>query len=160
MKKVMTILVCLLALVACSDDDDHKLAVPERVTQAFHTKYPAATHVEWEMKGGYYVADCRMDGKEMDVWFGRQGDWVLTEIDEAWENLPPAVQTAFETGDYASWKREEYALLQYPLQPFVYVIEVEQGGSKVQLFYAEDGNLMKSLNVTGQDDTHWPIISF
>ena len=156
---LVALCVMTFALAACDDGDERKVSVPERVTQALHSKYPAATDVEWEMKGGYYVADCRMDGRELDVWFGRSGDWVLTETELAWENLPPVVQTAFLEGAYSTWTREECTMLEYAVEPIQYVIEVEQASSKVQLFYATDGNLIEARDVTGKDDTHWPIVA-
>lgn len=147
-----------VVLSACDNDDDNKVKVPESVSQSLQTKYPAATHVEWEVKGDYYVADCRMDGKEMDVWFDKQTEWVLTEIALVWNDLPAAVQTTFSAGEYASWKKDEYCLLEYALQPIQYVIEVEQGSTEIQLFYSESGELMQTRDVTGKDDTHWPVI--
>lgn len=60
-----------LAVSACSDDDKNEgITVPDTVAKALKDKYPAAANIEWEQKGKYYVAECRMDGKGMDVWFG------------------------------------------------------------------------------------------
>lgn len=57
--------IAALALGACSDDDDKDdVKVPEAMSQALKSKYPSAIHVEWEQKGGYFVADCKVDGQE------------------------------------------------------------------------------------------------
>ena len=150
--------IAALAFSACSDDDDNDhISVPQAISQALKTKYPAATHIEWKQKGAYYVADCRMDGKEMDVWYNTQAEWQLTETELLWENLPGAVQTTFNNSEYATWQREDIDMLEYPLQPLQFVIEVEKGNMEYQLFYSEDGNLMETRDVTGKDDTHWPI---
>ena len=151
--------VAALFATACDDDDNDNVKVPAVVEQALKAKYPSATRIEWELKGNYYVADCRLDGKEIDVWFGREADWVLTETDLLWDDLPAAVQTAFESSDYASWRKDGYELLEYPLEPMQYVIEVEQGNTEIQLFYSESGNLMQTRDVTGKSDTHWPLVS-
>ncbi|MCD8092322.1 MAG: PepSY-like domain-containing protein [Bacteroides sp.] len=150
--------IAALAFSACSDDDDKDhVKVPEALTQALKTKYPAAGDVDWEQKGSYYVADCMVDGKDLDVWFNAQAEWRLTEIDLNWDNVPGTVQTAFSGSEYATWKRDDIDLLEYPNQPSIYVIEVEKGKTEYQLFYSEEGNLMQTKDVTGKDDTHWPI---
>lgn len=150
--------VAALAFSACSDDDkDDCITVPDAVSDALKSKYPAASDIEWERKGGYFVADCWMNGRDMDVWYDTQASWLLTETDIVWNDLPVAVQTAFGNGEYATWKREDIDMLEYPAQPVRYVIEVEQGAQEYQLFYAEDGNLLDKCDVSGNnDDTHWP----
>ena len=93
----------------------------------------------------------------MDVWFDTQAVWQLTEVNISWEGLPAAVQNAFNTGEYANWKREDIDMLQYPVEPVQYVIEVEKGNMEYQLFYDQSGNLLDQKDVSGdKDDTHWP----
>lgn len=151
--------IAALAFSACSDDDDKNdgITVPESISNALKAKYPSATDVEWKQKGAYYVADCWVDGKDTDVWFAADATWALTETEIAWNDLPPAVQTSFNAGEYAQWKREDIVWLQYPIEPMQYVIEVENGNEEYQLFYGEDGGLIQAKNVTGKDDTHWPL---
>lgn len=149
--------IAAMAFGACDDDDKNdNITVPDAVSKALKDKYPAAMDIEWERKGNYFVADCWMDGREMDVWYDVQATWKLTETDILWEGLPPTVQTAFEGGEYAQWKREDIDMLEYPVQPVQYVIEVENGNEEYQ--FAGDGNLLQKRDVSGnKDDTHWPI---
>ncbi len=57
--------IAALALGACSDDDDKDdVKVPEAMSQALKSKYPSAIHVEWEQKGGYFVADYEWMGRK------------------------------------------------------------------------------------------------
>lgn len=151
--------VVALTLGACSDDDGpNNIKVPEAVLQALNSKYPSATHVEWEQKGSYLVADCQVAGQEKDVWFDNQAQWRLTETELFWDNLPEAVQTAFKGSEYAAWKIEEIVSLEYPEAPVRWVIEVEKGKAEYQLFYSEEGNLEQTKDVSGnKDDTHRPM---
>ena len=151
--------IAALALGACSDDDDKDdVKVPEAMSQALKSKYPSAIHVEWEQKGGYFVADCKVDGQEKDVWFNNQAEWQLTETELLWNNLPGTVQTSFSASEYAGWKIEEIVLLEYPVVPMQFVIEVEKGNAEYQLFYSEEGGLLQTKDVSGnRDDTHWPV---
>lgn len=149
--------IAVLAFSACSDDDDNDgIKVPEALSQALKAQYPSATHIEWEQKGNFYVADCRVDGKEKDVWYNAKAEWQLTETDLQWNDVPGTVQTSFENSEYADWQRDDVDLLEYPVEPMVYVIEVEKGNKELQLFYSQEGNLIDTKDVTGKDDTHWP----
>lgn len=149
--------IAALVFSACSDDDKNdNMSVPQAISQALKVKYPSATHIEWSQKSNYFVADCRVNGKEMHVWYNAQAQWQLSETELSWNDLPGSVQTTFMSGEYASWKQEDFALLEAPLQPFEYVIEVEKNNIEYQLFYSETGNLLLAKDVTGKDDTLWP----
>ena len=157
---VMMMFVTAFTLSACSDNnDDHdNIVVPDAVAKALMQKYPSATGVDWEQKGIYFVADFWLDGKEANVWYDANANWQMTQLDIFWNNIPPAVQTAFNNGEYADWVQDDYYLLEYPLNPMQFVIEVKQGNTKYQLFYSEDGGLINKLNVTGKDDTIYPPV--
>lgn len=148
-------MIAAFAFTACSDDDDN-VAVPETVSAALQAKYPSATQVEWETKGNYFVADCRLNNRDADVWFDANGSWMLTETEIVWGDLPVAVQEAFNAGEYATWQKEDFDMLEYPSSSVLYVIEVEQGKTEIQLFYKADGTLDQTKDVSNTDDTHWP----
>lgn len=81
--------IAAMAFGACDDDDKNdNIKAPDAVSKALKDKYPAAMDIEWERKGDYFVADCWMDGREMDVWYDVQATWKLTETDILWEGLP------------------------------------------------------------------------
>lgn len=85
--------IAAMAFGACDDDDKNdNIKAPDAVSKALKDKYPAAMDIEWERKGDYFVADCWMDGREMDVWYDVQATWKLTETDILWEGLPPTVR--------------------------------------------------------------------
>jgi len=157
---MLAMMMCIAAMTfsACSDDDDDDkgINVPESVAQALKQRYPSATGIEWKQKKSYYVADCWLDGKESNIWFDASANWQMTESELYWNDVPAAVQTAFANGEYANWMQDDYYFLFYPLQPMQYVIEVEQGKLKYQLFYSEDGGLMNTVDVSGKDDTIYP----
>lgn len=157
-KKEMLVMmfIAVLAFSGCSDDDNDGIKVPEVFSQALKAQYPSAKRIEWEQKGNFYVADCRMNGKELDVWYNTQTEWKMTETNLLWNDLPGTVQTAFNSSEYAGWRRDDVDLLEYPVAPMVYIIEVERGYQERQLFYSKEGNLIQTKDVTGMDDTHWP----
>ena len=74
------ILAGLLALLSVSAFAEGRL--PANIQTAFQTLYPQATDVEWEQMAGCYVAEFIADGQEIDVWFNKQAEWVMTETDD------------------------------------------------------------------------------
>ena len=154
--------IAAMAFSACDDDDKNdNITVPDAVSKALKDKYPAATGIEWERKGSYFVADCWMNGSEMDVWYDTQATWKLEDIDMLeYPEQPIQYVIEVENGnqEYAAWKLEDIDMLEYPEQPIQYVIEVENGNQEYQLFYDQDGNVLDKRDVSGdKDDTHWPV---
>ena len=143
------------------DSDNGGSSAPSAAFQAALMKlYPGAVNIDWEQKGTYYVADCRADGREKQVWFDANADWVMTETElETINNLPPAVLTAFMESNYANWVVDDIDMLEYPNEPTPeFVVEVKNGKQQVNLYFSEGGGLLHEKNVTNGDDTHWPRI--
>lgn len=156
-KFMMLAAICMamLSFTSCSDDDDFK---PEDVVQAaLIAKYPDATHIEWEKKRNYLVADCRVDGKDLDVWFTEDGQWKMTETELPATDLPATVTAALAAHDkYRTWRVDDRDFLEYANGTSEYVIEVESNNREIDLYFSADGELLDEVDVTTGDDTHWP----
>lgn len=136
-----------VVLTACSDDDDDIRVsdVPVAVLDTFESKYPNATRTEWETKHGYYVAEFWQEGMETQVWINSKAEWKMTESDLGTNValLPDAVKNAFLNGQYAGWRVDDIDKYEKPGCIF-YLIEVEtQGQQDRDLFFAEDGSILK-----------------
>lgn len=121
------------------------------VRSAFKKMYPRAVNVDWDKKGGYYIADFRLNGQELDVWFDKSGRWIMTETDvESLDLVPQPVAKAFMQSTMASMKVEDVRIVTFPRQPAVIVIEVDEYNSdrEYQLFYSPDGALLQTFDVT------------
>ena len=150
----------VFAFSSCGDDDDTGYLPPSQAIQdALKKLYPNATAIKWEQKGVYYVADCQADGREKEVWFDANANWLMTETElNSINNLPPAVLTAFMESSYNNWVVDDVVILEYPNEPSTeFVVTVEQG-KKVDLYFSEGGGLLHEKDVTNGDDTHWPRI--
>lgn len=143
-----------LSFFAC-DDDDKSFQPDEAVTRAFEEKYPGITPWDWERKNGYIVAEFMENNVEKEAWFDATGKWLMTESDIRFESLPEAVKTAFNGSEYAQWKIDDVDQLEREGMATVYVIEVESGKQEIDLYYAEDGTLVKTAVDTG-DFEHLP----
>ena len=142
-----TALILALGFLAlsCSDDDNFE---PDNsaVKNAFVTKYPGASVDEWEMKFTYYVANFRLDNNETEAWFESNANWVFTETDLTYAKLPDAIKTSFEASEYKNWEKDDIDKIERPETETVYILEVESGNTELDLYYSEDGELMKTEN--------------
>ena len=148
MKTRMTIFASLLlagfAFTSCDDDNDN-YTPDEKIVNVLYEKYPNAQRIDWELQHDHYVADFYDNNIEKEAWFNTKGEWVMTESDILFKNLPEAVQTAFNESDYKNWKIEDVDMLERVEMETVYVIEVEKSKQEFDLFYAEDGILIKAI---------------
>lgn len=166
MKKLQFTLlaVCLVMITfafhSCNSDDGGSSAPSAAFQTALLKLYPNAVNIDWKQKGTYYVADCRVDSRERQVWFDVNANWVMTETDlEVINNLPPAVLTAFMESNYARWLVDDVDMLEFPNEPTPeFVVEVKSGNQEVDLYFSDGGGLLHEKEVTNGDDTHWPRI--
>lgn len=146
--------ICLFLLsglfLACDKDNkDDSTRVPAEFSNALKTLYPDATHIDWEKKGVYTVADFRLNNTEYSVWFSANAERVLAESDINYTSLPAAVKTAFQNGTYANWKIDDIDLVERPERESIYRIEIEKGEQDIDLFYLANGTLVKTLTGSG-----------
>lgn len=141
----LTGLMLMLSLSVFAD------SLPSKIEIAFKKMYPDATDVEWSQMADCYVAEFIKDSVELDVWFDNNAQWVMTETDvESLEKVPAAVAEAFMGSTMSAMQLRDVRIITFPKHPTVIVLEVEQYNSdeEFQLFYAPDGKLLQSLDVT------------
>lgn len=115
------------------------------MADTFGGMYPNASDVEWTGRNGYLIADFRDGNTDMQAWFTAGGDWRMTETDLLYDQLPEAVRKAFSASEYADWRVEDAERLARAGFEPVYVLEVEKGQTEYELFYAEDGVLIRAV---------------
>lgn len=130
-----------LTMQSCDNDDNDGIAVPDELRTALADIFPNVNRVEWEAKGTYYVAEFYNNNYETSAWFTRNAEWQMTEIDIPFNALPAAVRSAFQSGNYATWRVDDVDMLERKGMETVYIIEVEQGRQEVDLYYTEEGVL-------------------
>lgn len=143
------------AFTGCNDDDD-TYTPDENIQKAFTNKYPNASRVKWEKEYGFYVVDFYFDGFDREAWINTQGEWVMTESDILYNDLPPKVQSAFKESEYKDWKIDDVDMFERVDMETVYVIEVEQRKQETDLHYTEDGTLFKIVNDSNNNNDHHP----
>lgn len=141
-------------LTACTEDEQTPGAsdVPESILTRFNTDYPDAQNVKWQQEGTYYVASFS-DGQSTDntAWYEHNGRWGMTKYEMPFDHLPPTVTEAFANTEYgqdgSAWRveREVDVLERRDNTETLYIIEVEQGETEVDLYFTEEGVLIKEL---------------
>lgn len=162
MKTKLFILAALLcgafAFTSCDSDDNEKFMPEEAVAKAFSMKYPEAKNASWESKAGYAKAGFYLGDYEAEAWFNAQGVWVMTETDIPYRALPQAVKASFETSEYANWKVDDVDMIERFDRATIYIIEVENGDTEIDLYFTEDGVLIKEVIDVDNDDERLPFI--
>lgn len=143
---------CGIMFVSCNDDDDDIRLNNDAVRTSFESKYPSADRVSWERKGGYYVAEFALNNKEANAWLDEQGVWYMTETDLRYDDLPQAIKTAFTASEYGDWRVDDVDMIERPDRETMYVLEVEKGNQEYDLYYSEEGILIKAVIDTDDND--------
>ena len=154
-----------LMFASCNKDDNHDSGpggVSRQLQEAFESRYPGATNVNWSAKGQYMVADFSLattrataSSSDHSAWFDNGGLWYMTETDIRFEQLPEAVKTAFQNSEYKDWRVDDVDKLEREGVETVYVIEVEgvENDRQVEydLYYSPDGVLTKKVADAPED---------
>jgi len=142
-------------ITGCTDDDN--VAPENRAHDTFREMYPDVTAVEWERENSYYVAEFRVGSHDKEAWFDGTGNWQLTETELPYADLPEAVRLAHEAGDFADWIVDDVDFVERKDRETIYVLEVERGNTEYDLYYLEDGTLVKAFPDNDNDNDYLPI---
>lgn len=138
------ILIWMLAITASA-------IPPSTFHLALKKLYPHATDAEWKQQGAYYIATFTQNGFLKKVWMDAAARWVMTDTDlQTTDQLTPSVYNDFTLSQYAMWTVNDVNLMEFPRHAPLYIITVNQDNSvsTYQLFYAMDGRLIQTRNVS------------
>ena len=140
------VLILFTTLLATANIAYDKNRMPNpNVTKAFKAKFPTAKQIEWKMKQNYYVAEFYVGKIETDAWFNQDGTWQMTESDLSYNGLPETIKTSFVTSEYATWKVEDVKKVERVGMETMYIVEIEKGEEDIDLYYTENGILLKGV---------------
>lgn len=148
MKKIMFAVVALMSVVAMGCDDNYN--APEVTRSEFSNQYPNAVDIEWERRRGYVVCEFELPGvsDDCEAWYTKGGEWIMTEYNIRYKDLPQAVQTAFETTYGKQTPIDDVSRVERNNGSTHYILEVEVvvNGYLTELFldYAPDGTLLNT----------------
>lgn len=151
--KILLFVFLLITGIVITGCNQKKQYRPDaKIVNAFNTKYPKANQVEWEQKQSYYVAEFQNDGIECEAWFDSNGKWSMTESNIRYNALPQAIKDNFEKSMYSNWKKDDVDKIERVGMNPVYIIEIEKEGQDTDLYYSENGMLVKTVNDVNKED--------
>lgn len=139
----------ILAFVACFSSCDDDFYRPNKaVRKTAREMYPQTVFAEWENQGPYAVADTHIGGKEAEVWVNAStGEWVMTEYDCFYIDLPAAVRKSFESSEFYNERPnliDDIDIIESKGNPTYYVIELDTK-PEMEIYYTEDGTFVKAV---------------
>lgn len=149
------LLICMtgVGFASCSDDDDPKYKPSADLTNELDKLYPDV-RAEWETRHNMYrVAEFTQYGDEYEVWFTKEGQWVMTEIDFSapYQNVATAAMDGFFVTQYGDWTIDDITYYKRASDSF-YVFDVEKRGEPDMDVYIDDnGGLIKAERETDRD---------
>lgn len=127
--------------VSC-DDDVTPSDVPAAVMTKFQQMFPNIT-AKWEKdKNGQLKAEFYSDYHEMEVWFQKDGTWVMTKKDISVSELPKTVLD-YLTANYTGVEIDDADWVETPTEKY-YLVELDKDkGNDIYLKFNEAGELIQ-----------------
>ena len=125
-------------------------AVPERVVDTFESKYGENLHPEWNVDvNGYWEAEFEKESRSLRADFHPSGEWIETEHDLVFEELPDAIRSAVRR-EFGGQEISEIELVDHAKRGRFYDVEFFTSGPNQDIEYREDGSRAGSLlhNIT------------
>ncbi len=118
--------------------------IPAEVTDAFASRYPHASKVEWKDKLQYFEASFQLNGSDIDADFSSKGEWQSSERSLSFDELPNEVKDGFQKSKYADWNKRSADEIQELGKPLQYKLNVYKSDlQKKNLFFDANGKLLK-----------------
>jgi len=135
MKKITSILCCLLFSCVLAFAGDPPVATQNN----FKQKFPAVEKVKWEKeKKGGYEASFKSNGVKYSALFSDNGEWLQTETDLGFKNLPNNVKKSFSK-TYLVGSAKGASKIETSKGDVKYEVEFRPGNRMLETYFLEDG---------------------
>lgn len=126
--------------------------VPKAIVTSFQTNFVGAKAEAWEKeKDGSYEAEFNWNKVESSATFAADGKLMETEQEIKTAELPKSV-AAYITKNYAGYKIIEAAKITEGTGKVMFEAEVKKGKETFDLIFDKDGNFVKKITPTKEDD--------
>lgn len=119
--------------------------VPTHIEEAFQKKYPEITEPKWESESNdSWEANFEINGEKYRVDFGKDGNWIETEHDVTFEQLPNEIRSAIEI-KYRVEHIRGIEAVKNPTHGEFYVVEFQQGSGKKDVLFNLEGKVLDPI---------------
>lgn len=142
MKKIISALMLLgiIALGACSDDNDNTPVISNNIKEFILQNYPDAVIRDADYDRGYIEVEIYHDSRLKDVYFTTSDAWVATKWDVSIADLPTAVTTTIAES-YPDYDIDDADKVTTP-EKTVYYIELERGNFEKSIYITPEGEVV------------------
>ncbi|OJW81790.1 MAG: hypothetical protein BGO69_14890 [Bacteroidetes bacterium 46-16] len=140
MKKIVLVAITLLFANAMTFAQGK---VPNAVNSAFNQKFKNATKVKWDKENPHeYEAEFQWYGLNYSANFDDNGNWLETESQFSFNQLPEKIQSAFNNAHKGAVIKA-IAKIETSKGEHKYEVEIKKGVSTAELFYTAEGKEVK-----------------
>lgn len=141
MKKMITIIILLLSVIACNNDR-YEFPINDTVQNYINKQYRGASIRETDYSdNGLFEVEIRHDARIKDVYFDKNDNWVYTTWDVKVLTLPDAVKNSVEQA-YPGYRIDDADYVQRPEGDF-YKLELDRGELEKTVYALPDGNIQQ-----------------
>lgn len=135
-------LMALFVTIAASAQDLEKTEVPANFTDGLLEVYPNATNIQWQRTGTDYKVKFDNENLEQEIWFNKDGDTVMKQLEVTKLALPQELATAIKRDypDYTIGKVHS----NFKDGVTAYEVELEKDGTnKLKVSYSVAGKVLQ-----------------
>ena len=145
MKKQLLLLLSVVLFITPAFAQLRK--IPAEVTDAFKTKYPAASAISWSDKLTSFGASFTFNKEKLTADFSPKGVWKKTEKDIETDTLPSEIKESFTSSKYSTdWKIKAARSIENADLSIEYRLLIEKSAlQKKYLYLTPDGQIVKEV---------------
>jgi|SRR6056300_231818 hypothetical protein len=144
-----TLLLLLLSCDSSNDDADNK-SVPDKVQKSFSEQFGNPEGVEWENEDGKWEAEFEYSGKEYEVVYDKNANWVKTEYKMKERELSENMKNILAK-EYSMYEIIEIEKYETP-DNIYYKLEMQKGGDIDEIVIYPNGKI-KKVDDGGSEDS-------
>ena len=135
MKKIIFMIASIAIISACSFAG----TPPAAVKKTFVQKFPTATNVHWGKENDKeWEAEFKQNGVKLSANFTNAGEWVETEKEITYSELPKPVTEAIKK-QFPNWKITEMDKTETAKFGTIYEADLKSGKQKKAVAFKDDG---------------------
>ena len=123
MKALAIAILLVVSSIAVGQQKDNSV-VSRNIIEGIKTQYPHSTLLKFKKKKDTYKATFAWEGKTSVSTYTKEGNWMKTETEILWKDLPDSVRTGYWKTEYRQMKMESIKQLETPPESKLFVFEV------------------------------------
>lgn len=125
---------------------DDGYTVPPQVQMDFEKRYPNSEVTNLFTSEELYTIEFDRNGKHYTTFYDTQNNWVKTNEEIAYDELPQQAKRSFMGTPYSDYSVDEVNIVRRGNEPEYYQLSIQNKGTSRNLYFDSEGTLMDELN--------------